>query len=190
MPPPLDTKTVLGTSLQQVNTPAAKAVLDNPSAFAFLLAMFNGTLGMVSGKPADVVMGLASKGLATADITAKVSGAKGVALTSSAIQILLTTASLASLAGKVHPAAAIATVGAALATKTSLALGMAGDDDKRAACIAAVADIAAAGGTMAAGILTTSTGVGAVSGIGPLMIASSLASLILSGYKAHQACLR
>lgn len=188
MPTSMSTQSVLQTGLKQANTPATKAVLNNADAFAFLLGMFNGTLGMISGKPADVAMGLVGKGLATTDITAKSTGAKGVAITSSAIQIVLSTASLVALAGKVHPGAAIATIGATVATKTSLALGMAGDDDKKAACIAAMADIVAAGGTLAAGVITTSTGVGAVAGVGPLMIASSIASLILGGYKAHQAC--
>lgn len=190
MPTPITTQGALNAGLQQANTPATKAVLHNADAFAFLLAMFNGTLGMVSGKPADVAMGLVGKGLATTDITAKSTGAKGVAITSATVQILLTTASLAALAGKIHPGAAIATIGAAVATKTSLALGMAGDDDKKAACIAAMADMVAAGGTLAAGVITTSTGVGAVTGVGPLLIASSLASLILGGYKAHQACIK
>lgn len=186
----LTTEVVLKIGLQKADKPSTRAVLNNPELFASLLNMFNGTLSMASGNKADIVMGLATKGLSTADIVAKSSASKGVALTSTTVQILLTTASLASLAGKVHPGAAIATIGATVATKTSLALGLAGDDDKKAACIAAVADIAAASGTLAAGFITTGSGIGAVTGIGPLMIASSIASLILGGIKAHQACIK
>jgi hypothetical protein len=188
--PSLTTDVVLEKGLRSANTKSTRAVLSNPDAFAFLLNMFNGTLGMVSGGKADIALGLAGKGLATTDLVAKVGGAKGVQITSSAVQIVLSTASLVSLAGKVHPGAAVATITATVATKTSLALGLAGDDDKKAACIAAAADLVAAGATLTAGVVTTSTGVGAVTGLGPLLIASSLASLVLNGYKVHQACLK
>lgn len=191
----ISSKQVLATSVREVDTPAVKAVRDDPEAFAFLLKMFDSTIGMVSGSRGDIAIGIINKGLAVTDIVSKHSqaptvqaGPNGVTLTSTTIQILLTTASLTSLAGKVHPGAAIATITAAFATKTSLALGLAGGDDKKAACIAAVADLAAAGATLAAGAITTGTGVGAVTGIGPLIIASSIASLILAGHKLHLAC--
>jgi hypothetical protein len=186
----LTTDVVLAKGLSAANTENTRAVLSNPDAFAFLLNMFNGTLGMASGSKADIVLGFAGKSLATTDVVAKMGGAKGVQLTSSAIQIMLSNASLISLAGNAHPGAVIATVGATLATKTSLALGMAGGDDKKAACIAAAADLVAAGSTLTAGVITTSTGVGAVTGIGPLLIASSIASVMLNSYKVHQACIK
>jgi len=182
MPPEITLKEATDMALMQINTSNTRAVRDDTETYGYLLSMFNGTLSMASGKPSDIVIGMVNKGLATVSIASSVVNAKNIKLGTSVIQILVANANLVSLAGKASPAAVLITVGATFATKISLALGLAGESDKRAKCLAAMADIAAAGGTLALGAMTAPAGVGA------LLIASSLAQLVLGGYKASKAC--
>lgn len=177
----ITTKTALAKGLQAAGTENTRAVIQNPELFAFLLSNFNNTLKLASGKPADMVLGLTNKALATTKIAGKAANSSGVVVGITAAQILMTTASLVSVAGK-SPTAAVVAVGAAFAKKTSLALGLAGKDDKRAKCLAALTDLAASGLTTALVAPTAATGIGAV------LLAGSIAQLILSGYQAHQAC--
>jgi hypothetical protein len=172
---------ILVSGLQAANTEHTKAVLKNPDLFAFLLTNFNNTIKLASGKPADIVVGIANKTLATGKLVGKSSGNDGLLLGVSAAQILVITAGLVTIVGK-GPGAAIVAIGAAFAKKTSLALGLAGTEDKKAKCLAAIADVAAAGLTTAMVAPTAATGIGAV------VLAGSVAQLILSGYQAHQAC--
>ncbi len=172
---------ILTAGLRTANTENTKAVLKNPDLFAFLLTNFNSTIKLASGKPADMVFGLANKTLATGKLVGKSSGSNNVLVGVTVAQILVTSASLISVAGK-GPTGAMVTIGAAFAKKTSLALGLAGSDDKKAKCLAAAADVAAS-------ILTTAAvAPAAVTGIGIVILAGSVAQLLLSGYNAHQAC--
>lgn len=182
MPVAQTTDAILMEGLQHANTAATRDVIKNPELFAFLVGNFNNTLKLVSGKPADMAIGLSSKALSTTKLAGKASAASGVVVGVTAAQILLTTASLVSVVGKT-PAGAMISIGAVFAKKTSLALGLAGGDDKRAKCLAALTDLAASGLTTAAFASTTMTGVGAV------LLAGSMAQLIVSGYQAHQACI-
>lgn len=172
---------ILAAGLQSANTPNTRAVLKNPDLFAFLLANFNNTIKLASGKPADMVIGIANKTLATGKLAGKASGSQGLVVGVTAAQILVISAGLVSVAGK-GPGGAMVAVGAAFAKKTSLALSLAGNDDKKAKCIAAMADLAAAGLTTAMVVPAAGTGIGAI------LLAGSVAQLILSGYQAHQAC--
>lgn len=181
MPAELTTQDALSAGLKAADTENTRAALKNPELFAYILANFNNTVKMASGKPSDIVVGFASKALSTTKLAGKTSGASGVVIGTTAAQILLTTASLVSVAGK-SPTSAVIAVGAAFAKKTSLALGLAGGNAKQAKCLAALTDLAASGLTTAAIATTTITGVGAV------LLAGSIAQLIVSGYQVHQAC--
>lgn len=173
---------ILAAGLRAANTENAKAVLKNPDLFAFLLSNFNNTIKLASGKPADIVIGLTNKSLATGKLVGKSSGSNNVLVGVTAAQILITSAGLISVAGK-GPTGAMVAIGAAFAKKTSLALGLAGSDDKKAKCLAAAADVAAS-------LLTTAAvAPAAVTGIGVVILAGSVAQLMLSAYNAHQACI-
>lgn len=175
------TQEILTAGLRSANTENTKAVLKNPDLFAFLLANFNNTVKLASGKPADMVIGLTNKTLATGKLVGKSSGNNNVLVGVTVAQILVTSAGLISVAGK-GPTGALVVIGAAFAKKTSLALGLAGSDDKKAKCMAAAADVAAS-------LLTTAAvAPAAVTGIGIVILAGSVAQLMLSGYNAHQAC--
>ncbi|WP_156955226.1 hypothetical protein [Polaromonas glacialis] len=176
------TKHILQQGLKANSTANTKAVLNNADLFAFLLTNFNNTLKLVSGNSTDVVLGLTNKALSTTKLMGKSSSSQNVVVGVTAAQIILTTASLVSVAGK-GPASAVVAVGAAFVKKTSLALGLAGKDDKQAKCLAALTDLAASGLTVA---LVAPT---AVTGIGAVLLAGGIAQLILSGYNAHQACI-
>ncbi len=180
------TEEALRSELRRVGTPSAKKVLADADAFSYMVRMFNGTLAMASGKPGDIAMAAIDKSMATIDLTSKSAGANKVLLTSRTIQLLLESAKLVSLAGKTNPVGIVATVGATVATKTSIALGMAGSDNKQAACIGAFADIAAGGLTLTAGVAFSATGVGSVAGVA--MVVSSVSQIIIGGYNAHKAC--
>jgi hypothetical protein len=73
----------------------------------------------------------------------------------------------------------MAKIGATFAKKTALTFSLAGGDDKKAKCIAALADLAASGLTTGALVAT---------GVGTVFIAGSIAQLILSGYQSYEAC--
>jgi len=178
----LTTAVALTAGLKSANTENTRAAINNPELFAFLLSNFNNTLKLTSGKPTDIAVGLASKALATSKLAGKSQGSTNVVIGTTAAQIILTTASLVSVAGKT-PTVAVMAIGAAFAKKTALALGLAGKDDKRAKCIAALTDLAASGLTTTVVASTAATGIGAV------LLAGSIAQLILSGYQAHQACI-
>ena len=181
MPVEVTSKDALSAGLKAANTENTRAVIRNPDLFAFLLSNFNNTLKLASGKPADVAIGLTSKALATGKFVGKAENASAVVIGITAAQILVTTASLVSVAGK-SPTSAVVAIGAAFAKKTSLAFSLAGGDDKRAKCIAALTDLAASGLTTA--LLAPAAG----TGIGAVFLAGSIAQLILSGYQAQQAC--
>ena len=149
---------------------------------AFLLANFNNTLKLATGKPADMAIGLTSKALATTKLAGRAGGASGLVIGSAAAQILVQTAGLVTIAGKT-PAGSMIAIGAAFAKKTSLALGLTGSDDKRAKCLAALTDLAASGLTTAGLIVATPTVVGSV------LLVGSAAQLMLSGYQAYLACI-
>ncbi|MEX8496338.1 hypothetical protein [Leptothrix ochracea] len=173
---------LLAVGLKSANTESTKAILSNPDLFSFLLTNFNNTIKIASGKPADIAIGVTNKVLATGKLAGKASESSGIVVGITAAQIIVTTASLVSIAGKT-PASAVVAIGAAFAKKTSLALGLAGKDDKQAKCLAALTDLAASGLTTGLVASTTATGIGAV------LLAGSIAQLILSGYQVHQACI-
>jgi len=173
---------ILAAGLQSANTPATRAVLKNPDLFAFMLSNFNNTIKLASGKPADMAVAIANKTLSTGKLIGKSSGSQGVVVGVTAAQILVISAGLVTVAGK-GPGGAMAAVGAAFAKKTALALGLAGSDDKQAKCLAAAADLTAAFITTV--MVATPA---AATGIGAVVLAGSIAQLILSGYQAHQAC--
>jgi hypothetical protein len=178
----LTTEAALEAGLKSANTGSTRAVIQNPKLFAFVLGTFDNTLKLASGKPSDVSIGLTSKALATTKIAGKAGGSAGIVVGATAAQILVTTAGLISLAGK-SPTTTVVAIGAAFAKKTSLALGLAGKDDKQAKCLAALTDLAASGLTTALVAPTAGTGIGA------MLLAGSIAQLILSGYQVHQACI-
>jgi hypothetical protein len=177
----LTTEEALSAGLRSANTENTRAIIQNPELFAFLLTNFNNTLKLASGKPSDIAIGFTAKALSTTKLVGKSKSSQGVVVGTTAAQILLATASLVSVAGKT-PTTAVMAIGAVFAKKTALAMGLAGKDDKRAKCIAALADVAASGLTTAVVASTAATGIGAV------LLAGSIAQLILSGYQAHQAC--
>lgn len=176
------TDKVLKSGLEHARTGPAREVINNPDLFAFVLAQFNNTLKLASGRPADIVLGLTNKTLATGKLVGKSTQSQGVVVGITAAQILVTSASLLSVAGK-GPAGAMIMVGAVFAKKTSLAFGLAGSDDKQAKCLSALADLAASGLTTAAVAPAAATGIGAV------LLAGSIAQLVLSAYQAHNACI-
>lgn len=179
----ISTDQILTAGLQSVDTPNTRAVLKSPDLYAFLLASFNNTIKLTSGRPVDIVVGLTNKSLTVGKLIGKTSDNNNVMVGMNVAQMLVITANLATIAGK-GPGGAVATIGAALAKKTSLALGLAGNDDKRAKCLAAATDLAAALLTTAAVAPTACTGIGMV------VVAGSVAQIFLSAYQTHQACLK
>lgn len=173
---------VLEKGLRSANTENTKAVLKDSDLFAFLVSNFNATLKLASGKPSDIAIGITSKALSTSKLAGKASKSSGVVIGATAAQIIVTTAGLVSVAGK-GPTAAVVAIGAAFAKKTSLALSLAGGDDKKAKCLAALTDLAASG--LTTGLLATT----AATGIGAVLLAGSIAQLIVSGYQVQQACI-
>ena len=171
----LTTGDALTSGLQRADTENTRAVLQDIDAYNFMLSMFNNTVGMASGSKVDIAVGLANKALSTTDLVAKSSNANGVAIGSAATQIILSSLSLLSLGAKATPGQVLATAGTMLATKTSIALGMVGNDDKKAKCLAAFADIAA--------LAAAPTG-----GLTAFMIAGGISQVILGGYKVSQSC--
>lgn len=79
----------------------------------------------------------------------------------------------------------MSTIGAASATKISLAFGLA-DDNQQAKCLAAMTDLAAGGFNTAVGVAMIWNGAGAV--MGSMILVSSAAQIILAGRKVHLAC--
>ena len=180
----LTTGDALTSGLQRADTENTRAVLQDIDAYNFMLSMFNNTVGMASGSKVDIAVGLANKALSTTDLVAKSSNANGVAIGSAATQIILSSLSLLSLGAKATPGQVLATAGTMLATKKSIALGMVGNDDKKAKCLAAFADIAAGAGTVAmAALAAAPTG-----GLTAFMIAGGISQVILGGYKVSQSC--
>ncbi len=175
------TSEVLEKGLRKANTENTQAILKDADLFAFLVSNFNSTLKLASGKPADIAIGLSSKALSTSKLAGKASQANGVVIGATAAQIIVTSAGLVSVAGK-GPTAAVVAIGAAFAKKTSLALSLAGGDDKKAKCLAALTDLAASG--LTTGLLAST----AATGIGAVLLAGSIAQLIVSGYQVQQAC--
>lgn len=182
------TEEALRAELRRVATPNTRMVLNDSDAFSYMVKMFNGTLAMASGKGIDIAMGSLDKSIATVDLTSQASNSNKILLTSRTIQLLLESAKLASLAGKTNPLGIMATVGATLATKTSIALSMAGSDNKQATCIAAFSDMAAGGLTLTAGIAFSATGLGSLAGVA--LVVSSVSQILIGGYNAHKACIR
>jgi len=178
----LTTDVALSQALDSANTENTRAVIKNPELFAFLLTNFNNTVKLATGKPADMAVGLTSKALATTKLAGKAGGASGLVIGTTAAQMLVQTAGLVTVVGKT-PAGAMIAIGAAFAKKTSLALGLAGSDDKRAKCLAALTDLAASGLTTAGLVIATPTVVGSV------LLVGSAAQLMLSGYQTYQACI-
>ncbi|VWX63639.1 conserved hypothetical protein [Burkholderiales bacterium 8X] len=173
----LTTDAALRASLQAADTDKTRAVLKDADLFAFALAQFNNTVKLASGKPIDLAVGLANKAASTGKLVGKSSNAQGLVVGITAAQILVATASLASV-GK----SPVLAVSAVFAKKTALAFGLAGGDDKKAKCIAAFADVAAAAITVAIYIPAAGTGIGAI------VLGGSLAQLTLSSFQAYQAC--
>jgi hypothetical protein len=190
---PAITSGSLRTTLLVTDTGAARAVNSNAELFAFLLAMLNATISMSSGKGADVAVHFTEKALTTSHFTGKAARSKTAATLSAGASAVVANASLLGLATKLNPAAAIPVVGATVAKKVTLTMGLAGDNDKQAKCIAAAADIAAnalttwgAAATMRAALLAA-TGVGA--GFSGAIVVLSAAQLFVAGYQAHQSCM-
>ncbi|MEM7217012.1 MAG: hypothetical protein AAF515_01515 [Pseudomonadota bacterium] len=155
--------------------------------YAFVLAQFDAAVMMLSGKPADVAFGLINKTQATADLALSRGQSRGVEISSSAAQIILTTANLLTLGAKAHPAVAVSTIGATFMKKTALAFGMA-NNNEQAKCISIYSDMAAAGLQGVTGIALMLTGGGML--IGGATLASGLAQILLAASNAQDnACL-
>lgn len=176
----LTTDVALFEGLRATGGPACKEVLSDQDAFFYTMRMFNGAIEMLPGGGVNIAYGFAIKAMATADIVSKTSGSKGVQISSAAIQIILSYVPLITLAGKIHPTAALATIGTHFATKVSLVIGVAGGDGKKAKCISALSEMAASGGTIVSGALTP--------GVGPVIVAWGVASLLIGAYNASQSC--
>ena len=176
---------MVATATEQQDTPSMRAIRRDTDAYDFMLSMFNGSVAMMSGKGVDVALGSAGKVLATTDLLASSSGQQNLELGSKTVQMLLTSASLISLGAKANPWIAVSTIGAATATKMSIAFGLA-NDNQQAKCLAAITDLAAGGFSGVVGGLMISTGGGAV--VGSLIVVSAIAQVILAGRKAHLAC--
>lgn len=170
---------ILEQGLQCVDKPSTRAVLKNPDLFAYVLSIFNTAIKLASGKPAEMAVGVANKTLATGKLVGKASGNQDLLIGVGAAQILLISANLITLNGS-GPGAAMATLGSVFAKHTALALGLAGSDDKKAKCIAAIADLAAAG--LTTGVIWSKE----TNGINNAALAGSVAQLILSGYQVYQ----
>jgi hypothetical protein len=185
-------KSDFGKLHSQSDTPATRKVAADAELFAFLLGVLNTTAKMGTGNPADVALGFMDKTFSTSHLAGRASRSQNVMAASAAAQIMVLTAGLVSLGGYSSPAFVMSTVGAMFAKKAALTFGLIGDDDKQAKCIAAAADIVAAGlSTTAAAVALKSaaiaaTGVGA--GISGAMVVLSAAQLAVAGYQAHQAC--
>lgn len=175
----------VATAVEKADTPATRAILRDTHAYDFMLGMFSGSVAMMSGKGIDVAIGSAGKVLATTDIVSTASGNRNLEIGSKTAQMLLTSASLLSLGAKTNPLIAISTIGAASATKISIAFGLA-NDNQQAKCLAAMTDLAAGGFNAVVGAGMISTGAGAV--MGSMILVSSAAQLILAGRKVHLAC--
>lgn len=178
----ITTGEILDQGLRKADTENTRAVLKDADLYSFLISTFNGAIKLASGNPADIAVGLSSKTLATTKLVGKSSDSKNLVVGVTAAQIIMTTAGLVTVASK-GPTSAVVAIGAAFAKKTSLALSLAGGDDKRAKCLAALTDLAASG--LTAGLVLPS----AATGIGAVVLAGSLAQLILSGYQVHKACI-
>lgn len=133
MDQPISTETALRDGLQAAGTDNAKQVLSNADLFAFVLGMFNHTVKMASGKGTDLALGFASKTLSTAKVAGKAVGSTNLQVGSVAAQIIITTASLVSVAGKTPSMA-----------------------------VAALADLAASGLTSTVAFAAVGTGIGTV----------------------------
>jgi hypothetical protein len=140
-----------------------------------------------------VAFGFAEKTLSTSRVAGKATNSKNLTAASTGIQALVATASFVSLVGKTSPTAVLPVVGATFAKKTALTFGLAGDDDKQARCIAAAADIVAAGlstwGAAAAARAAAAAATGVGAGVGGALLVLGAAQLVVAGYQAHQACL-
>lgn len=181
----LNSKDVLLAGLQKDSTANKRAALQNPELFGWLLTQFNQTLRLATGKPTDMVIAVANKSLSTGKLAAKSSQSSGLAISLTTAQIMVTSASLVTVAGK-GPGGALVAIGATFAKKSSLALNLAGGEDKRAKCMAAVADLAASGLTTTGLLIATPLpAVGLVTGA---MRAGSIAQILLSIYQVEQAC--
>lgn len=109
--------------------------------------------------------------MSTGKLAGMASGSGGIVISTTAGQIIVTTAGLVSVAGK-GPTSAVIFIRAAFAKKTSLAMSL-----------AALADLVASG--LTTGGLLAST---AATRLTAVLLAGSIAQLVVSGYQAHQAC--
>lgn len=183
--PSLDTQDSLNGVIKKVKTTNVQHLKEDTQAYDLLLGLVNETVKfaseVASGKTAGAVIAYSSKTLTAGKAAAGASGHKGIVAGAAAMQMLLQSASLISLAGKTNPAVLFGSVGAMFASKVSLALGLV-EGDKKAKLIGAFAEIAAAtlGGTaLVAGSATLGV-------LGGAALVGCVAQVILASYKINQ----